>query len=140
MQDRSDPLGLPEAMFLFGSVFLVFDHYTDTISLVGVNYREKEIDIDAALDETEHRINYLDFNFMAPARSDWTMEKLPREEDRDKFLHGVEAVRDQIVRGNLLQGVLSRRVQVRTDMPAIQAYRTLRSMNPSTVHVLHGLR
>jgi anthranilate synthase component 1 len=131
LKDRNDPLGLPEAMFLFGSVFLVFDHYTDTIALVGVNYREKEIDIDAALDEAEHRINDLDFNFMAPARSDWTVEKLPRQDDREQFLSGVEAVRDQIVRGNLLQGVLSRRVQVRTDMPAIEAYRTLRSMNPS---------
>jgi anthranilate synthase component 1 len=131
LENRADPLGLPEAMFLFGSVFLVFDHYTDTISLVGVNYREKEIDIERALDEAEHRINDLDFNFMAPARSDWTVEKLPREDDHDQYLRGVESVREQIRRGNLLQGVLSRRVQVRTDMPAIEAYRSLRSMNPS---------
>ena len=131
LRDRTDPLGLPEALFLFGSVFLVFDHYSDSISLVGVNYREKEIDIEAALDETERRINDLDFNFMAPARKDWSVERLPREDDRDGFLAGVEAVREQIVRGNLLQGVLSRRVQVRTDMPAIEAYRSLRTLNPS---------
>jgi anthranilate synthase component 1 len=131
LRDRTDPLGLPDALFLFGSVFLVFDHYSDSISLVGVNYREKEIDIEAALDETERRINDLDFNFMAPARKDWSVERLPREDDRDGFLAGVEAVRAQIVRGNLLQGVLSRRVQVRTDMPAIEAYRSLRTLNPS---------
>ena len=71
------PLGLPDALFLFGSVFLVFDHYTDTISLVGLNYREKEIDIERALDETERRINDLDFNFMAPARTDWKVERAP---------------------------------------------------------------
>ena len=131
LRDRTDPLGLPEALFLFGSVFLVFDHYSDSISLVGVNYREKEIDIEAALDETERRINDLDFNFMAPARKDWSVERLPREDDRDGFLAGVESIREQIVRGNLLQGVLSRRVQVRTDMPAIEAYRSLRTLNPS---------
>jgi anthranilate synthase component 1 len=131
VQERPDPLGLPDAMFLFGNLFLVFDHYTDTISLVGLNYREKEIDLERALDEAERRINDLDFNFMAPARTDWSVERLLREDDHAAYLRGVEAVKEQIVRGNLLQGVLSRRMQVRTDMPAIEAYRALRSGNPS---------
>ncbi len=129
--ERPDPLGLPDAVFLIGSVFLVFDHYTDTITLVGLNYREKEIDLARALEETERRINDLDFNFMAPARTDWNVEALPRDDDRETYLRGVEAVKKQIVQGNLLQGVLSRRMQVRTDMPAIEAYRALRTGNPS---------
>ena len=128
---KPDPLGIPDAVFLFGSVFLVFDHYTDTISLVGVNYREKELDLAAALDETEERINDLDFNFMSRARRSWSVEALPREDDREVFLRGVEAVRSEICKGNLLQGVLSRRLEIRTDMPAIEAYRSLRSLNPS---------
>jgi anthranilate synthase component 1 len=131
LRERPDPLGMPDALFLFGNIFLVFDHYTDTISLVGINYREKEIDIDRALDETEARINDLDFNFMAPARTDWPVEMIPRPDDREEYLRGVVKVRDEIIKGNLLQGVLSRRIQVRTDMPAIEAYRSLRSLNPS---------
>ena len=79
LRDRPDPLGLPDAIFLFGSVFLVFDHYTDTISIVGLNYREKEIDIARALDETERRINDLDFNFMAPrGPTGWSSRCLAR--------------------------------------------------------------
>jgi anthranilate synthase component 1 len=35
------------------------------------------------------------------------------------------------VAGNLLQGVLSRRLEVRTRLPALEAYRNLRSVNPS---------
>jgi anthranilate synthase component 1 len=128
---KPDPLGAPDAMFIFGSVFLVFDHYTDTISLVGLNYREKEIDIGQALEETAARIDDMDFNFMAPSRKLWTAERIAREHEREGFIRGVEAVREQIVRGNLLQGVLSRRVQVRTNMPAIEAYRSLRTANPS---------
>jgi anthranilate synthase component I len=131
LRDRPDPLALPDALFLFGSVFLVFDHYTDTISLVGVNYREKEIDLEAALDEVEARINDLDFNFMAPARTSWTVEKITGADDKPAYMAGVEEVRREIIKGNLLQGVLSRRVQVRTNMPAIEAYRSLRSQNPS---------
>ena len=131
LRDRPDTLGLPDAVFLFGNVFLVFDHYTDTISLVGLNYREKEIDLERALDETEKRINDLDFNFMAPPRAGWNVQRLPRDDDRETYLWGVGQVKEQIVKGNLLQGVLSRRLQVRTDMPAIEAYRALRSSNPS---------
>ncbi len=56
---------------------------------------------------------------------------VPRPDDREAYLAGVEAVRQEIIKGNLLQGVLSRRVQVRTDLPAIEAYRALRSLNPS---------
>jgi anthranilate synthase component 1 len=131
LRDKPDPLGLPDAVFLFGSVFLVFDHYSDTISLVGLNYKEKEIDVARALDETEERIEDMDFTYMAPARKNWTVERLGGNQDKEGFLKGVEAVRTEIVKGNLLQGVLSRRLQVRTDMPAIEAYRSLRSLNPS---------
>ena len=131
LRDRPDPLGLPDALFLFGSVFLVFDHYTDTISLVAVSYREKEIDVEKELEETEARINDMDFNYMAPARTDWKAERMPTPDDREHFMKGVQSVKEEIRKGNLLQGVLSRRVQVRTDMPAIEAYRSLRSLNPS---------
>ncbi|MGA2480739.1 MAG: chorismate-binding protein [Spirochaetia bacterium] len=131
LREKPDPVGIPDAQFLFGSLFLVFDHYTDTISLVALNYKEKEIDLEKTLDEAEHRINDMDFNFMAPARKDWSVEKIPRPEDREAYMRGVQSVREEIVKGNLLQGVLSRRVQVRTDMPAIEAYRSLRMLNPS---------
>ena len=131
LREKPDPLAIPDALFLFGSVFLVFDHYSDTIFLVGVDYREKEIDITRALDETERRIEDLDFNHMAPPRKDWSVERIPREGEKERFLSGVESVREEIIRGNLLQGVLSRRVQVRTDMPALEAYRSLRTLNPS---------
>jgi len=31
---KSDPLGIPDAFFIFGHTFLVFDHYTDTITII----------------------------------------------------------------------------------------------------------
>ena len=131
LREKPDPLALPDAMFIFGNVFLVFDHYTDTITLVGLNYRQKSIDLARALDETEARINDLDFNFMAPNARAWPVEVVPRPDDHDAYLAGVEAVRHEIIKGNLLQGVLSRRVELKTTMPAIEAYRALRSLNPS---------
>jgi anthranilate synthase component 1 len=73
----------------------------------------------------------MDFNFMAPPRGDWSVQTVPRPDDREEFLRGVASVRDEIVRGNLLQGVLSRRVQVRTDMPSRHAVAALGQPRPT---------
>jgi anthranilate synthase component 1 len=43
----------------------------------------------------------------------------------------VRRLKEEITAGNLLQGVLSRRLAVRTSLPALEAYRSLRSLNPS---------
>src|SRR4030042_1155667 len=51
-RERGDPLGLPEACFLFGHLYLVYDHYTERITMVGLNYREHQIDLAKALEET----------------------------------------------------------------------------------------
>ncbi len=40
-------------------------------------------------------------------------------------------IRKEIIKGNLLQGVLSRRLVLRTEIPALEAYSRLRSLNPS---------
>lgn len=128
---KPDTIGIPDAFFIIGNVYLIFDHYTDSIFLLGLNYEEKRIDLDAALKEIEEKINDLDFNFMTPRTGDYSavIEEIPGE--RDKFLKGVMKVKEEIICGNLIQGVLSRRVYVKTELPAIQAYRSLRSLNPS---------
>ena len=127
---KADSLGLPDAYFVFGHVFVVFDHYTDSLTLVGINYREHRIDLGQALDETERRIDDLDFNFMAGARSQ-PEAKVCGSGDEEWYLDGVEFLRGEIIKGNLFQAVLSRRLVIETELPALEAYRNLRSSNPS---------
>ena len=130
LQKKADSLDLPDAYFVFGHVFVVFDHYTDSLTLVGVNYREHRIDLEEALDETERRIDDLDFNFMAASRSQPDARILSTG-DEGSFLDGVEFLRGEIIKGNLFQAVLSRRLVIDTALPALEAYRSLRSANPS---------
>ena len=130
LQERPDVLGLPHAAFLFGHLFAVFDHYVDSVTLLGINYDGYEIDLDAAIDAAMARIDDMDFNFMAPQRHRGTAEVVD-EGDPPRFMDGVREVREEIIAGNLLQGVLSRRLAVRTDLPALEAYRNLRHTNPS---------
>lgn len=126
-----DPLGLPLAEFIVPHVLVVFDHYTELLYLIGLNYKEHQIDLEATLTEMEHQLESLDFTYLQKDETEYPVERLTAEEDRDAYLHGVERIRDEIVEGNLLQGVLSRRETYRTKIPAIEAYRRLRTTNPA---------
>ena len=120
-EERRDPLGLPDAMFLFGHVLVIFDHYSDLLYLIGLNYEERSIDLDRALAETEDAIHDLNFNYMQSGERSYTVEPIDDDDDRVRFEQGVTKVKQEIVAGNLLQGVLSRRRRIRTDMPALEA-------------------
>lgn len=128
---KTDPLSLPDASFLFGHVFVIFDHYTDLIYLIGLNYNEHEIDLNAELEQTEARINDLNFNYLQANDTPYAARIRSDPNDRASYEAGVAEIRDEIIRGNLLQAVLSRRVEVETDLPALEAYRRLRTANPS---------
>ncbi|MFP4564017.1 MAG: chorismate-binding protein [Spirochaetia bacterium] len=128
---KPDEIGVPEAVLLFGHVFVVFDHYTDIIYIIGLNYHGFEIDLEREVERTEARINDLDFNYLAKRDGDYPSRILSAIPESEEFLEGVRFVRSQIERGNLLQGVLSRRLTVETELPAIEAYKSLRSVNPS---------
>lgn len=131
IQSRKDPLSLPDAGFLFGHVFVVFDHYTDLLYLIGINYREHEVDLEAAVADTEKRINDLDFNYLQEQDVAYSAELLNGAGDKEAYMERVEALKLEIVAGNLLQAVPSRRLQIRSEIPALEAYRRLRQANPS---------
>lgn len=126
-----DPVGLPDATFLFGHVLIVFDHYSDLLYLIGLNYRESSVDLDAALRETEEMIHDLNFNYLQGSPAEYSAEPIVDPQDRSRYEAGVTRVKEEIVAGNLLQGVLSRRRRIRTNIPALEAYRRLRSSNPA---------
>lgn len=130
-QMKRDKLNLPDAEFLFGHVFVIFDHYTDIIYIVGLNYKEHEIDLEEAVEETASRLNDLNFNYLSPEKKKYSVELRPQEGEKAFFINGVEKVRQEIIKGNLLQGVLSRRLYIKTNLPALEAYTSLRSTNPS---------
>jgi anthranilate synthase component 1 len=131
LRDKRDSLDLPEAAFMLGNLFLIFDHYTDRISILALNYEGFEIDLEAAVEETVQRIHDLDFNYLNPQEREYDCNLLSSDTEKEQFLQGVTRLRREIKKGNILQAVLSRRVRLRTEMPALEAYRRLRSLNPS---------
>ena len=130
-RDKTDSLQLPDALYMFGHVFLVFDHYTDQMYLIGLNYREHRIDIDARLDEVEATIGNLDFTYLQDDTRDYDAEIIDDPTEKDAYTSAVARAREYIIAGDILQVVPSRRLSVKTELPAIEAYRRLRQSNPS---------
>ncbi len=128
---KDDNLNLPDACFIFGNIYIIFDHFTDKLHIIGLNYTESIIDINKELNFIEEQLNDLNFNYLNNTTKEFLTEVISVENDREEFIKGVGVVKDEIIKGNLLQGVLSRRIKVKTDMPAIEAYKNLRSVNPS---------
>ena len=131
LSDRPDPLGLPLASFMFGHVFIVFDHYTDELHLIGVNYREHEVDLQTVVDDVAERILDDDYGHMSLDDGHYHAEVGKNPQEKERFKDGVAVLKDEIVAGNLLQAVLSRRVEAVTELPALEAYRRLRTANPA---------
>ncbi|RLW68988.1 MAG: anthranilate synthase component I [spirochete symbiont of Stewartia floridana] len=129
---REDPLNLPMAAFIFGHVYVIFDHYTDRIHLIGVNYGEDgDISLEKALDRTEAKIGDMNFNYMMEHSESYPAIIASTKEESEAYKSAVSDVRQEIIKGMLLQAVPSRRLEIATEMPAIDAYRVLRGSNPS---------
>ncbi|MDA3958494.1 anthranilate synthase component I family protein [Oceanispirochaeta sp.] len=129
--EREDALGLPLAEFIFGHVVLVFDHYTDEITLIGLNYPDFEVNLEDAVEAVKKRIFDLNFNYLTeqPQNSKGTL--LPDPDSEKDYINMVNILKEEIIKGNLLQAVPSRRLTVHTHQSAMDAYRNLRSSNPS---------
>ncbi|WP_020612634.1 anthranilate synthase component I [Sediminispirochaeta bajacaliforniensis] len=136
--DREDPLDMPEALFLFGHRFVIVDHRTSLLYLIGINYREHRIDLEPSMAELEQILAEQTGLQETPGETmsvkHGTVVSGRSKEEREWYLKGVQKVREEIIAGNLLQGVLSRRIVFESDMAAIDAYARLRAGDPSPYH------
>lgn len=133
--DREDPLKLPLGEFLFGHVYLIFDHYTDEINLIGLNYPDFQINLEKAVQAVEKKIFDYNFNYLTEENRNSKGTLLPDPENEKNYLAMVRELKDEIIKGNLLQAVPSRRLTIHTQQTAMDAYRNLRSSNPSPYQI-----
>ncbi len=128
--ENKDDTGVPEALFIFGHTFVVYDHYTEQIYIVGVNYNGAETDLEKAVIGIENKINDLNFNYLVQDRNGYESEVV-YETPYDEFIEMVKEGKREIAEGNLLQVVLSRKIMIKTDLPPFKAYKKLRMESPS---------
>lgn len=129
---QNDTTEIPESEFIVGHVYLVFDHFTDTIHIFALNYDQHEIDLAEAVADIRTRLADLDFSYLAPPADSAPCTVISDEKaSHDTFVAGVRAIKENIVKGNLLQCVMSRRLVLESKESALEVYRRLRSKSPS---------
>ena len=131
----NDPLGLPEAIFLFCDTLLIFDHLRHNIKVV--SHVRLDGDVDAAYRQATWRIDELVDRLSRPlalprgAAIATSCGRADSNVGREEFLIEVEAAKEHVRRGDIIQAVISQRLSRPTTAQPLDIYRALRTINPS---------
>ena len=130
--EQKDELKIPESFFIAGHIYIVFDHYTETMHLFGLNYNEHQIDLQAAIDQLVKRINDMDFSYVEEPPTHFEYKMITDlEQSKKEYVEKVVALKKHIIAGDIIQAVPSRRVQIECEATAMTVYGKLRKVNPS---------
>jgi anthranilate synthase component 1 len=135
----NDPLGLPDAIFLFTDTLLVFDHLQHVIKVV--SHVRLDGDIDAAYRQAVWRIEELVGRLSQPLaalpyRREGRASASGKPEvcsnmSRKEYQAKVDRIKEYIVAGDCIQVVFSQRFSRATHAHPFDIYRALRAINPS---------
>ena len=131
----SDPLGLPESLFMFVDTMLVFDHATHKIKVL--SHVHLNDDIEVAYQQAVDKINALVERLHQPmqtpqAKSDYVNgSQVSSSFSQEDFQASVNQIKEYITAGEAIQVVLSQRLARPTGAAPFDIYRALRTINPS---------
>ncbi|KAJ3288369.1 bifunctional tryptophan synthase trp1 [Borealophlyctis nickersoniae] len=140
-RDLKDPIGIPDAVLMFCDTIVIFDHLHHIMRVVShfrvdnTDGREHEIEAEYArvTAEIARTIRILSSErvpmpVQPPIVLDEPWETNFGQEGYEGFVH---ALKHHINEGDIIQAVPSRRTSKRTNLHPFNAYRHLRSVNPS---------
>lgn len=132
LSEQEEELGIPEAEFIVGHIYIVYDHFVEKLHVFGLNYDEDEADLEERIAVLKARLADLDFSYLAPPAKPKPYRFITNlEESKDEYAAKVKSLKENIVAGDLIQAVPSRRVHIESEEDALEIYRRLRSVSPS---------
>ena len=133
-----DPLGIPEAVFMFCDAMVVFDHVQHTLKVIA--HCRLDGDIDEAYATAAARIERMVERLSNPtvplpedsgANVAATSERPVSNQGREGYMGMVSTIKDYVVAGDVIQVVPSHRLARKTAVNPFNAYRQMRMVNPS---------
>ena len=133
----SDPLGLPEALFMFVDTMLVFDHVSHKITVLSHVHLDGDIEDEyqKAVDKIDNLVDRLsqpiEPNQDTKPSISHRNHTLSSNFSREEFEASVDKIKRYITAGEAIQVVLSQRLAQPVAAAPFEIYRALRSLNPS---------
>ena len=131
-----DELGTPDILLMVSEEVVVFDNLSGKLHLIVMADPSQ----DDALAKAEARLDELREILRAPYQGDVGKLRAPkeiREEDfrscfgEQEFMDAVDHIKEYVLSGDIMQCVISQRMQVPYDGNPVDVYRALRTLNPS---------
>jgi anthranilate synthase component 1 len=132
----SDPLGLPDMIFVRPTVILIFDRLADSLFLVAPVWPDDVRDPEAMLSAAAERIDATAARLasapLPPKVAVEAVEPIAQSTtSADDYAAMVKRAKDYITAGDIFQVVLAQRFTAPFALPPIELYRALRRVNPS---------
>ena len=114
---------------------IVFDNFRHTVKLVFCSKPEDHATLDEAYEEAltaiEAMKKSLNRPYSMPEVRPYSNADFTSNLSKDEYCEIVSKAKDYICQGDIIQGVLSRRLTADSQIPSLQLYRALRLLNPS---------
>jgi anthranilate synthase component I len=136
----NDPHGFPDGFFQFVDSMLVFDHVDRTIKVVSHVHVEDGVPLEEAYRRATDRIDELVDRLHSepdvpqsdrPLTNGSVDERMRVNMPREQYDQMIERAKEYIYAGDIIQVVLSQRVEVETGAHPFNIYRAMRKVNPS---------
>jgi len=126
--DLPDDLDMPDVHLMFYKNVIVFDHSNESVYVIAMNPDEKPEHI---LDERIANLKKALKPARATEETDQDSMIFEPEMDKQQFINDVKTAKKHIDSGEVLQVVLSQRMQAKVEGDPFSFYRKLRRANPS---------
>lgn len=138
-QPDSNPIGVPESLFMFMDSLLIFDHLEHNIKVV--THVLVDDDIETSYNRAINKIDELVERLSHPVphketKHDKCYDRPEQKEissnfSKNAYMAMVNRIKDYIYAGDVIQTVPSQRLIRPTSASPFEIYRTLRTVNPS---------
>jgi anthranilate synthase component 1 len=134
---KKDDVKTPDAVFLFFSTLLAFDHVKHQIhAIANVMVDEWKGKLKKGYRDACKRIEAIERTLARPARTPASKTgrgkiELKSNTGKTRYCEAVEKAKEYILAGDIFQVVLSQRLEMKPRVEPFQIYRALRMVNPS---------
>ncbi|KAI6005900.1 ADC synthase [Pisolithus albus] len=128
-RDLSDPLGIPESLFMITDSILIYDHLFQNIKVVSHVFYPKNAgttNLSFVYQTAVAKVRRLAKVLMSPSTPDATSNV-----GKEGYEGFVTKLKEHIIAGDIIQAVPSQRLSRPTDLHPFNVYRHLRQLNPS---------